>query len=406
MCASAILVVLVGTAGYLQSMQAAMSPAPATLAAVVPRSAPRYDPAKPTVAIVLGAPLSEITDVLGPYAIFASSHAYNVYTVASTRTVRTLMGGLDTIPDFSFAGLDALLGHAPDIILVPAIPDIKSQDNVPALDWLKKHADKSILFSWCTGAEVLAAAGLLDGKSATAHWADIDWLERAYPLVRWKRDVRYVDSGTRITSAGLTSGIDATLHLLKRLQGAGLAEETRRAIDYPPSQFIDAPQMQPYAVSVSDAPYVLNATFFWPKWHVGVELTDGVSELGLAALFDVYSASWTTQLETVSPQESVTSLHGMQLAARRHTPISPVVTIPDPAASKFAFEAALEGLAHDDDVLTAAFAAKRLEYRATSLTLTGRALPARPLTGLAGVACLGALCAALAQWCMARRRHC
>src|SRR5882724_6351070 len=89
---SAVLAVsLAGYVGITRSMALMMSPMPQALAAaVVPLPAPKHDATKPTVAILLGNTLSEPTDVLGPYAIFAESGAYNVYAVAASRSVRTL----------------------------------------------------------------------------------------------------------------------------------------------------------------------------------------------------------------------------------------------------------------------------------------------------------------------------
>src|SRR5262245_57800890 len=85
---------------------------------VVPQPAPNYDPHKPTVAIVLGS-VTEVTDALGPYALFAESGLYNVYTVAASRDLHNLSGGVDIVPHYAFAELDRLLGHSPEIVVLP-----------------------------------------------------------------------------------------------------------------------------------------------------------------------------------------------------------------------------------------------------------------------------------------------
>jgi AraC family transcriptional regulator, transcriptional activator FtrA len=245
-----------GGLGYVLSMQAAMSPAPESLVnSVGTNPAPNYDANKPTVAIVLGDPLSEVTDVLGPYTLFAMSEKYNVYTVASSKTLQTLTGNLDILPHFSFEELETLLGGSPDVIVVPAIPDINAAQNTSLLAWLDEHKNDSLLFSWCTGAEVLAAAGLLKGKEATTHWADLGGLERKYPDVKWQRGLRYVDHGSLLTSAGLTSGIDATLYLLAKRHGDALAGKIARDIHYPSFQFVSAPQIEQYTLQAKDSIY-------------------------------------------------------------------------------------------------------------------------------------------------------
>src|SRR5206468_9558511 len=119
-------------------------------------------------------------------------HQYHVYTVAASRAVRTLTGGLDLVPHLSFDQLAARLHGDPDIVVVPQIVDIRASINAPVAAWVGRLGQgHALLFSWCTGAEVLAESGAIDGKAATAHWGDIDRLQRVYPRVHWKRGVRY-----------------------------------------------------------------------------------------------------------------------------------------------------------------------------------------------------------------------
>jgi transcriptional regulator GlxA family with amidase domain len=80
---------------------------------------------------------------------------------------------------------------------------------------------------------VLAESGAIDGKSATAHWGDIDRLERVYPRVNWQRGVRYVEGGNLLSTAGLTAGVDATLHLLARRNGVERAAKVAQTLRIP-----------------------------------------------------------------------------------------------------------------------------------------------------------------------------
>src|SRR5689334_10621738 len=131
-----VAVALAGYIGFSKSMSVMTAPAPRALAAsVVPLPAPVYDPHKPTVAVLLGNTLSEPTDVLGPYAMFAESGEYNVYTVAESRRVRTLTGGVDLVPHVSFDELAGRLHGDPDIVVVPQIADIRSSVNGPVVTW-------------------------------------------------------------------------------------------------------------------------------------------------------------------------------------------------------------------------------------------------------------------------------
>ena len=137
----------------------------------VPAPRPALDPHRPTVVVLLGADLTEITDTLGPYEMFARVGTFNVVTAALTRTPTLLTGGLRIVPHYSFAELDEHLGsRAADVVVVPNIPNIAAPYNAPVVTWLQRQAARgALVHSWCTGAMTLAHAGLLDGRTATAH---------------------------------------------------------------------------------------------------------------------------------------------------------------------------------------------------------------------------------------------
>ena len=279
-------------------------------AALVTKS---YDPTKPTVAIVLGNDQTEITDFLIPYELFSASEAYNVYAVAPERKLTTLSGGLEVMPDFSYAELDALLGKSPDVVMIPAFPKVTSSDNQPVLTWIKQQSEKgSFIFSICVGAEVFAATGLLDGRTATTHWQDIARIEQLYPAVNWVRGVRYVDGDTYMTSAGITSGIDAVLHYIARHNGEDVAKAVSQKIHYPSFAYVNNPQVEQYPpVSVTPLD-LMNILFHWDHPTDGVLLYDGVDELELASIFDTYAATYSTKLQSVSETRGwITTRYGL-----------------------------------------------------------------------------------------------
>jgi putative intracellular protease/amidase len=136
---------------------------------------PTHDPDKPTAVVLLGSRGSEVTDVLAPYEVLSESDAFNVYAVAPKRKAVTLSGGLDVLPQLSLAELDKRLGgEDPDVVVVPAMWDVGSAGHRPVAKWLRDHAEGTgTVISVCDGAEVLADAGLLDGRRATANRANI-----------------------------------------------------------------------------------------------------------------------------------------------------------------------------------------------------------------------------------------
>jgi putative intracellular protease/amidase len=193
----------VGAAGAVVSMRKAYPPAP--------HAAPgeNWPPATPVpegrlaVAVVLGAGGSVITDAFGPYEVFARSPAFFVYTVSASRPTAMLSGGLAVVPDYSLADVDAGLAPEPDVVVVPAVAAPNGRNEAPLRDWITRRSDRGAhLLGVCNGSRLLAAAGLLDGRRATAHWSSIRGLERSRPQVDWVRGQRHVQDGNLTTTAG------------------------------------------------------------------------------------------------------------------------------------------------------------------------------------------------------------
>jgi putative intracellular protease/amidase len=383
----------VGYVGLRSAFATYLAKAPVQPPASVFPSPEALDPEKPTVVVVLGNDVTEVADTLGPYVVFKTAGVFNVVTVAERRFPVALSGGLDVVPDFSFAEIDAQLGRDPDLIIVPNIPNVRGND--AGRSWLRRHGGRrSTVMSVCAGAEMLAATGLIDGRRATTHWGDIGRLERSYPAVHWLRGQRYVDDGQFVSTAGILSGIDGSLHMIDRLRGRALALQVARALHYDGARFLEDPTMSQFQRGPRDAIVLLNAAFGWDRAMLGVALHDGIEELPLAAVYDTYAPSFAVS-SVASPGAIITTRHGLHLVARR--------TFQEWAASggtllrspiddqRFPFDAVLEDLARRQDVPTAQFAAKRLEYRAVP-PLQGRswwriATLYRPLLlGLLGLA--------------------
>jgi transcriptional regulator GlxA family with amidase domain len=159
-----------------------------------------------------------------------------------------------------------------DTVIVPGVIDhgrVFSDDVLDALRYVHRRGRRVV--SICTGAFALAAAGLLDGLSATTHWLDVEELAERYPLISVNRNVLYVDNGQVLTSAGIASGIDLCLHIVRRDCGAAAANRVARLIVAAPhrdggqTQFIEAP------VGTSEGS--LSATRSWALDHLGEPLT-------------------------------------------------------------------------------------------------------------------------------------
>ena len=408
---------------------ALLPPLEARVAALAPRPPP--DPAQPTVVVLIGADVTEITDALGPYEMFARAGRFNVYMTAPERRPALLSGGLGILPQLSLAETDALLGgRPPAIVVVPQIPNITTRaENRPLLGWMRRQAAAgSTMFSWCTGARVLAAAGLLDGRTATAHWGDIDRLEREFPRVRWTRGVRWIDHGAIVTSAGITSGIDATLRVLRRVAGDSVARRVAREIRYPNYRYAIEPAVEQYTIRPADAVFLANAAYRVARPRVGLAIYDGVGELDVSNVYDTHVAAMAADVETVAERDGlVVTAHGLTLlpslalsadggAARagqldrllvpgtdarpRAASLVAAAAAAAPALraeylhadqpTRFGLEPVLEDLARTADAATARFSQRRMEYRSSAVRLDGSGVAWHPLgvalaLGLLGV---------------------
>lgn len=149
--------------------------------------------------------------------------------------------GMSIVAPYDF---DGAIGA--DVVVVAAT---KSRDFSPELlaAVRRAHAEGATLLSLCSGAFVLAAAGLLDGRRCTSHWFHTQEFRRDHPLVDIDPDVLFVDEGDIITSAGTAAGIDACLHLVRRELGAEVATAIARRMVVPPQrdggqrQFVSRP---------------------------------------------------------------------------------------------------------------------------------------------------------------------
>jgi len=368
---------------------------------------PQHDPQKPTVAILLGNESTEGLDFTIPYQLFSMTGAYNVYAVAADNQVKTLTGGLEIVPHYSFAELDELLGKSADIITIPYMTMFDSASYVPVKNWILQHQDTTLL-SICAGAENLAVTGLLDGKTSATHWQTMPVLTKNYPQVNWVQNQRYVtnNNGKIVTSAGISSGIDAVLYVISKKLGEPVAENIAKELHYPSYQFVKNPTVEPFAMDIRYSTYMLNNAFQWNKNQVGILLYNGVEEMAVASVFDIYSDTGTAKVLSVTQTDQpIVTKYGLHLIARHNMSSPPAVDkmiVPGTQANtlaveeakiwqekgngqplryvhndpnRFIFELMLEDLAKQEDLLTAQHAVKRLEFRANDFHLEGNPIP-------------------------------
>jgi transcriptional regulator GlxA family with amidase domain len=164
----------------------------------------------------------EPLDFAGPLEVFAADLGhFNVFTLSRDGTpITTGVGGLTVVPKYSFDSAPRA-----SILVVPGGGTGALTRDERSMAFIRRAAaEAEIVMSVCSGAFVLGSAGLLDGLKATAHDADVEELEAAFPKVAAIRGARYVDNGKIITAGGVSAGIDAALHVIARLHGDDRAE--------------------------------------------------------------------------------------------------------------------------------------------------------------------------------------
>ncbi len=186
----------------------------------------------------------EVLDFAGPFEVFSrtrlvagsdsrrsdDSAPFDTFTVARTPDVVTAIGGLKVIPHYGWADAPGI-----DILVVPGGFGTRALLNDEAtLAWIRETAARSSqVTSVCTGALLLAKAGLLRGRRATTHWAGLDLLASLDPTIQVQREMRVVSDGV-VTSAGVSAGIDMAFTVVERLCGRAVADETAHYIEYVP----------------------------------------------------------------------------------------------------------------------------------------------------------------------------
>lgn len=186
-------------------------------------------------------PNVEILDFAGPLEVFSSAttsgeiaggspnRLCNVFTVAESIELIRCNNPLTVMPDYTLADCPHM-----DILLVPGGRGTRpAMDRAELIDWIRARAGQAELTtSVCTGSFLLAKAGLLDGKSATTYFGSIPFMREAFPNVDTQENVRWVEAGDVISSAGVSAGIDMALYVLQRLYGKEVADSTAKNIEY------------------------------------------------------------------------------------------------------------------------------------------------------------------------------
>ncbi|MGK8828949.1 DJ-1/PfpI family protein [Bacillus paranthracis] len=177
----------------------------------------------------------EVLDFAGPFEVFSITKVheekpFTVYTVSQNGEMITARNELKVKPDYSIEDLPPV-----DILIIPGGKGARENEvkNDIVINWVRQQMKEvKLMTSVCTGALLLAKAGLLEGLKATTHWASIQTFKKDFPNVEVMENVKFVDEGHIITSAGISAGINMSFHIVKNLLGVEIAEETAKNMEY------------------------------------------------------------------------------------------------------------------------------------------------------------------------------
>ena len=176
---------------------------------------------------------AEVLDFSGPFEVFSVANrlaklGWNIWLVAEEESLVEARGVFQVKPHYSIQNVPEL-----DVLIVVGGVHSDELRKTEVINWIRKTTEKTrITGSVCTGAFLLAEAGLLDGLEVTTHWEDISDLHRNYKNLQVREGIRWIEQGKLFTAAGISAGIDMSLELVSRLASAELAERTATQMEY------------------------------------------------------------------------------------------------------------------------------------------------------------------------------
>ena len=276
--------------------------------------------ARPVIAILALNEATEVTDLLVPYGVLQRADVADVTVVAERAApvplhpFSALGRGPELLriePQLTARAFDERYPDGADYVVVPAM---EPRNNQFVMDWIVAQQRKGAkIFSVCAGSLTLAAAGLLDGRRATTHWAYVRDLQKAHPTMQWVQDRRYVADNGISTSTGITASIPVTVALVEAI--AGREKAALLAQDLGVSNWDARHRSSAFKLTWEhQKTFLRNWLSIWRRETLGVPVNEGVDEIALALTVDAYSRTALSTVVTVGNSgESVRSRHGLMI---------------------------------------------------------------------------------------------
>jgi len=296
------LLIFAGAVPFLLAAGDEPAPVPSMATAAIPaaehaRTLDALKPpkrARPAVALLALNDATEVSDFLVAYGILREADVADVTVVAPEAGPIRLYPSVDLRVEAE-ATLREFEARHPDGADYVVVPAIKPRDDARATEWLKaQHAKGAKIVSICNGSLTLAAAGLLDGRRATAHWSEIEGLRARHPTLQWVPDRRYVVDRGVLTSTGVSASIPVAITLVEAIGGRAPAERVAKTVG---AAHWDARHASRAFQLTREhkKTYLRNRLSLWRRETLGLPVGRNVDEITLGLTVDAYSRTEMTR---------------------------------------------------------------------------------------------------------------
>lgn len=333
-------------------------------AAGIPAYVPRFNRARPVIAVVAENHFTELTDYVIPYGVLSESGVAEVFAIATQDGPIRMLPALRIEPQTTISAFDTQFPEGADYVVVPAV--MRNKD-ATLLGWISAQAQKgATLIGVCDGVWVLANAGLLNGRKGVGHWFSFKRLEKKFPDTKWLRNTRYVADGNVITTTGVTASIPVSVALVEAIAGQDKAVSLAQRIgiqswgaEHPSEQFKLSAKHLFTALT--------NWLPFWSHKTIGIPIQTGIDEIALSLVADTYSRTYRSKAFSLSPDDSpVTTKRGLRVLPDRvqnvGKAVDRVVKLRPDLPPVLSLDATLQEIEQLYGSDTAAFLALQLEY--------------------------------------------
>ncbi|MDB9524829.1 DJ-1/PfpI family protein [Oscillatoria sp. CS-180] len=332
----------------------------------LPAYVPRFNRAKPVIAVVGENRATELTDYVVPYGVLSESGVAQVWAIATQKgPLQMFPSSLQIEPQATVAEFDQQFPEGADYVVVPAVVHAKD----PALlAWINQQATKgATMVGICDGAWVLANAGLMAGRKGVGHWFSAKRLAKRFPDTEWLSNVRYVADGNVITTTGIAASIPVSVALVAAIAGRDQTAALAQRIGV--QSWSAEHQTELFKLSANTIlTGVVNGLSFWSHENIGISITDEVDEIALALVTDAYSRTLRSKVLLAAADGEVKTKRGLVVlpdkVQRPNKRIDRTIELQDTLPPISSLDITLQNIEQLYGSATAKFIALQLEYSA------------------------------------------